>query len=214
MKNSIITLDVWNTLITPNPNMHNNLSKYIAKVTGCGERLIMDAYIICHQSADKRAEKGKCYSQKVIYKDFCEIMGVDSKLWKTVRTAVEQCFIDNPPYIHPELASTLFDLVWNSYSLAIVSNNNFISGKIINTTVLDYLDVKFEFQLNSTDIKSAKLGKDFMAAYAVYVSDFDKVIHLGDNPICDNFNDDYVDKTYIIKNPADCIRVLKEIYKS
>jgi FMN phosphatase YigB (HAD superfamily) len=203
-----ITLDVWNTLITFNPDVGIERNSRLSTALGVPVDKIHSAYKHIKNKADTLANEGICYVQEIIYSEFLELLGVPQDQWKYVRAIVEESFVWCPPYIHPELPTVLKELS-DDYKFGIASNNNFISGEIINNVVLQHLGVPFEFKIHSADIGFAKPHKTFMEHYKRLTRNL-YTIHVGDNPICDNFVR-YADRVQIVKNPAECVRFLKEL---
>lgn len=220
MENFTISLDVWNTLITFNPNVKQHRINALSKLLDVDISLINEVYSQFKCDADRFAEEcGGCLSQEALFTNFISALGLDCSTinWCSVRDVVEESFRQNPPFIHPELPTVLSGFsrrMLNKYGciayVGIASNNNFISGEVIHETVLRHLNTDFAFHISSVDIQCAKPSPKFID-YVVKSAPTDKVIHIGDNPICDNFGD-RVHRSIIIKNPAHCIAVLKEAF--
>lgn len=209
----LISLDVWNTLITFNPAIRIPRTELLAKLLGVDKVQVDVAYQAIKRSSDKVAEFGENRSQEELYVDLIKFSGATTDVsWETVRNTVEDNFREFPPYIHPELPHVMKSLSERGYGLVIASNNNFISGEVIRETVLNLLGVKFEFAMFSETLRCAKPGKEFMVQFCnlVRVCGYweSDTVHIGDNEVCDNFTP-YGIKTIIINNPSDCINTLK-----
>ena len=218
MQNFTVSLDVWNTLITFNPNVKQYRLAALSKLLSVSHRRVDDVYSQFKRDADRFAEEcGGCLSQQKLYTGFIKAFDLDCDTinWLDVRNAVEDSFRENPPYIHPELPSVLGefpDRIRTKYGcdvhIGIATNNNFVSSEVIYDTVLKHLHTDFAFHISSVDIECAKPSSKFIDA-VVSASPTSTIIHIGDNPVCDNFGD-RIFKSIIINNPAHCIHVLKK----
>jgi FMN phosphatase YigB (HAD superfamily) len=218
MQNFTVSLDVWNTLITFNPNVKQHRLAALSKLLGVSHWYVDEVYSQFKRDADRFAEEcGGCLSQQNLYTGFIKAFDLDCETinWLDVRNVVEESFRENPPFIHPELPSVLGNFtnrMRDKYGcvahIGIATNNNFISGEVIHDTVLKHLDTEFAFHISSVDIECAKPSSKFIDA-VIFASPTDKIIHIGDNPLCDNFGDK-IHKSIIINNPAHCIHVLKK----
>lgn len=207
----LISFDVWNTLITYNPDCAKNRNKMLSEMLNKTEDEIHIAYRNVKNIADLRAEHGHCDTEEVTYKKFLSYLGVPELQWTIVKAAVNLNFINNPPYVHPELRHMLECLHCLGYEFGTASNNNFISEHTIYTTVLQYL-ADFKFCVSSTNVAAAKPSPTFMKQYVSDITPYSHVTHIGDNHICDNFTD-YVDRVIFVDNPAHCIHELNNILK-
>lgn len=207
----LITFDVWNTLIKYNPDVSKDRNRLIAEFVGCSEDDVNSVYHDLKTQADKEAESGICWTQEILYSCLLKNLGGIVGDWKAIRRIVEDNFEKHPPFIHPELVTELKRLS-RAHIFGIASNNNFISGEMINRVILRHLGVEFMFMIHSADIGAAKPGAVFLNHYAAHVSMLRDpyTMHIGDNPVCDNFGS-YVDESILIENPADCVRFIKEI---
>lgn len=210
MADKIISLDVWNTLLKYNPECGCARTDALHKLLGINSAKIVSVYRSLKHKADRLALVGVCLSQQDTYEEFIVELGYDGAIgWMDVRECVEQTFKKHPPFIHPELITVLAKLAGRGYKFGIASNNNFISGDVIDEVVLRHLGVPFEFAVHSTDVQSAKPSAKYMNRYMNHVENF-YVVHIGDNIICDDFTT-YVAETIYVSNPAETITVLKEM---
>lgn len=216
MQNFTLSLDVWNTLVTANPEYNKHRIEQLHKILGVSRDRIQSTYNQFKQDADNFAETGRCLSRQVMYTNFIRSFELDAEKikWYDVANVVDDSFVKHPPFIHPELTSVLsgfskrMDVVYgvNAY-IGISTNNNFVSSDAIDRAVLRHLQTIFAFHLSSTDLECAKPSIKFIQ-HIKEKAPTNRIIHVGDNPICDNFGD-LVHKSIIINNPAHCISVLK-----
>lgn len=218
MQDFTLSLDVWNTLVVYNPDVKHTRLQALRHLTGVDVTTIDRVYTQMKRSADEFAEGGGCHSQKDIYTTFIESLGLDSRKvsWEAVRHAVECAFKKHPPFFQHNLADTLSGFkkrMRDKYGcvahIGIASNNNFISGEVIYDTVLRHLNTEFAFHVSSVDVGCAKPSNKFIDV-VVERSPTKKIIHIGDNPICDNFGS-RIYRSIIINNPIHCISVINDM---
>ncbi|MEN9353517.1 MAG: Caulobacter phage CcrColossus [Fibrobacterota bacterium] len=220
----LISLDVWNTLITFNREIRAPRTALLARLLGVSPEQADAAYQHFKKTADLQAEAGICWSQEVLYRSLIERVESSSGVeWEDLRDAVQENFRKFPPYIHSELVTVLARLHERGHEFAIASNNNFISGATIHACVLAHLETNFtfRFQLYSSEAGCAKPGSEFLRQFgsrceAIGVP-WQDVVHVGDNPVCDDFSPRDVDGTVqsfvreslLVNDPAHCLDVLK-----
>lgn len=214
-----ISLDVWNTLIQYNPECGKHRYSELSKLLGVDEAVVVEKYRDLKTYADSKAEEhGLCQSQKHIYTELLSCSTTKDLYWFDVRDVVQRVFIKYPPLIHPAMTCVLYkiqmcllDRKQINVEFGIASNNNFISGDVINQTVLRHFRNDFAFQVHSTDVECAKPSINFIK-HVVSKSGRspDNIVHIGDNPVCDNFSPHV--QSVIIKNPANCLQYLAKEY--
>ena len=201
-----------------NPDVKYARLRALHHLTGIDITTIDRVYTRMKRAADEFAEVGGCHTQQIIYTTFIESLGLDSHKisWDEVRHTVECAFRKHPPFFQHNLSDTLSvfkkrmrEIHGCVAHIGIASNNNFISGEVIHDTVLRHLNTDFAFHISSVDIGCAKPSNKFIDV-VIDRAPTKKIIHVGDNPVCDNFGS-RIFRSIIINNPIHCISVINDM---
>lgn len=190
LKSMHFSLDVWNTLLKPNPIFARKRNSFYAdffdediEVVEYKHKKLKEFFEYTHRTL------GISFDIDKVYEILCNYFGEYEKAnIFYVRTFTENLFTSNLPFI---LESTVNHINWlreNGSTFSIISNTSNISGNIIESVLtlygLEFEDYKFSdiegvakpnpeiFRRSITDLE--KKG--------VNIKDF---IHIGDDDICD-----------------------------
>ena len=186
----LISLDVWNTIISPNP-------AYAAARDDLFRSLPFDfdtikaVYREHKDGADRAAEeRGEGLSSEATYKKFA--LAVDPSggiLPEALRRALEHAFIKNPPLIRDDVVEALEAVHAAGVRLSIGSNTNFIRGRILGAARLERICVPWDFQVFSDVHAVSKPHPEFWRIVKAKAAKYDiepsDIVHVGDNKICD-----------------------------
>lgn len=194
-----VSLDVWNTLITGNPEFSTaRIATIIDHWSLPSDTyhigLVKQAYTDTKHTLDWLAEHhGTAYSCLDAYGLLSSKLGVNDSnrtSLEQLRLKVEQDFLNHPPLIIEGVVESLNALRENGYTLSIGSNSNFISG----TTMMPWLQSvlgHFNFGIFSDIEQVAKPNPLFFAQVAdcaknkCNVKNASDIIHVGDHIVCD-----------------------------
>lgn len=191
-----ISFDVWNTLITANPEFANARRAMIASVTGAEQDVVKSVYTAIKQKADKYAEKcGVAFTtEQLISELVLKLTGRHNEASvEVIKNEITHLFIKHPPVL-PRGTRARLDQVYDlGISLSIASNSNFISGSVMYPWLCSHLPLAFGVfsDLEGTSKPSATFfGKVIDAARTArgwQEIDVNEILHVGDNPICDGW---------------------------
>lgn len=153
-----ISLDVWGTLISPNPNYANARNKFLAKTFNTDEETVAESY-----TETKRIIENSTY----VLDPFSCVGLLTSTLNKRVgKDEIErilweltELFNIHNPLVNHNIRYALNMLRYEGYTISILSNTNFISGY----TMLPFLSGRygnvFDFSIFSDVVGMAKPDK-------------------------------------------------------
>lgn len=193
---SIITFDVWNTLIVANPTFSRLRTEEIAGAYGITFEEAKEAYTLVKHFLDQSAEiAGICMSTPQCWRLLDSTINrmrrkqglivVDVGLDQLISNCNDM-FRQNLPIFTEETKDVLKRLKAKGHKLGIISNTNFIAGHILYDELFKELDV-FTTVLFSDNFGHAKPHfKTFESVrYHLQREDDEVMVHVGDNLICD-----------------------------
>ena len=220
-----VSFDMWNTLITPNREYATQRAKYLAHTSGKSAPEARAIYTHVKRMADKMAEDfGTQFSVNQLYSILVRALGitkdVESRAYEIQKT-LEYLFIEHPPELHPELPELLVTLRRKHLTTNVLSNTNFIPGRILEKVITHPLRAShgfwFDSEFYSDQEGIAKPCADFFgkithrSAGSAGYPWAHNVLHVGDNNACDYDGAKAAGmKAQLVTDPADTVRFLKE----
>jgi FMN phosphatase YigB (HAD superfamily) len=186
-----LSLDVWDTLIAPNPEFSEARDRYLSKALAMPVEAVRQAYRAVKDESDRAAEvAGAGASSEVIYNRFAEAIGRPDLNWWPIRQGLERLLAKYPPKVLPETIEALRHAQGRGLGLSIASNTNFLRGEALNDVVLGTWGVAWDFQTFSDQISRAKPHPRFWKvvterAWALTGAKPQEILHIGDHKVCD-----------------------------
>lgn len=214
-----ISFDAWNTVLIPNQTYAVKRSQLIADLYEVPLAEARRIYTETKRHFDNLAETSGA-GFPVLH--VCETL--DSKLSRQVsservevlRVKLEQLFSENPPLVLPELIIELRRLVETGRTVGILSNTNFIAGRVLREVIFERMDVHFTTSLFSDEQGISKPHPEFFAKMVQeagigngQVKSSANILHVGDMLSTDGAAPAPM-QNFIIKDPHDLVRMLKE----
>lgn len=208
-----ISFDVWNTLITANPQYAQERVRIISGIANVPLHKADEAYNDMKRFLDKEAEEERCDTVERAWSALGFKLGLKNHDRVQLREACEMAFLHYPPHIDMELVDELMKLSTN-FELSIKSNTNFISGKVLSEAV-GFDRMPFWGFTHFSDLMGmCKPDKRFfeqtLRSSVIRLLSFSEVMHVGDNAICDGSVVDYGMKLCLVNNPQHLLTKLKE----
>jgi putative hydrolase of the HAD superfamily len=195
------SLDVWNTIITPNPAYANARNALLADRLGIEIALAKRIHTAVKRMVDDEAEAtGTGYFFDDVYHlletQCATVLGVDQKdvnaKLKGIEREFQRLFLAHPPHIPQRTIEVHQEALAAGHTFSIASNTNFVSGRTIGAFLADS-GMKFAFTIFSDLEGVAKPHPDFFEKVAIWFKFHlhkeltpQTGVHIGDNPICDN----------------------------
>jgi FMN phosphatase YigB (HAD superfamily) len=210
-----ISFDVWNTLIQPNPEFAKQRKRLLAETFGEDERTCAAAFTKVKTHVDNMAEQhGIGYYTHQNYQMLVNELQSDMDIAEQTLLAlkVNVLFAEYPPLIAYPVREAVKMASNNGMMIGIGSNSNFISGSVMQPFLEKAFRVDFDFCVYSDLFPYAKPHPEFFyqIAYRAGVP-VDRIVHIGDNAICDGGADKVNMKSRIIASPDDVFNAVKEI---
>jgi len=218
MKIKHVSFDVWGTLISANPEFAAARTDFLSREFNVGLANVKAAYTKVKQLVDTTAEtQGIAYSTDQVFNLLYNELKVDllDIHHKFVRATVEQLFIEHPPLILNKTRHLIDYLAEKRLTLSIGSNSNFISGDVMFPFLQTEFNEAFSFGVFSDKIDYAKPNAVFFSTvmhelHKLYNFNWtqtptsDRVLHVGDNYVCDGSGPKQLDMAYtIVDGPED-----------
>lgn len=208
-----ISLDLWNSLISPNPSYSAARNWAIAKFAGVSYEEAASKYSDVKKYLDSVVahcahSTEKCWS---LLCDRLQIPDKEKELEKLSKLLVEEY----PPILDYKIVLKIQDLKKKGFTFNISSNTNFISGatllSVLNNCSLGDFTSCFEFTLFSDQLGFAKPNKKFFEEIVKRINPRNKILHLGDDPATDGAAIMSGIKIKIIKNPEETLAYLNSL---
>lgn len=186
----LISLDVWNTLISPNPN-YAQARDALFRSLPFDFDTVKAAYREHKDGADRAAEeRGEGLSVAATYKTFALAVDPTGDLKpRRLQRLLEEAFISWAPVIRDDVVEALREVEAAGVHLSIGSNTNFIRGAVLDHAALSKMRVPWLFQVFSDVHEVSKPHPEFWrvvkAKAAKHGIDPSEIVHVGDNKICD-----------------------------
>jgi FMN phosphatase YigB (HAD superfamily) len=216
MRPKLISLDVWNTLISPNPAYAAARDAVLGQLPFDLERT-KAIYRDHKDGADRAAEeRGEGLSAEATYKKFALAVDPTGDIQPDVlRWMMEEAFIANPPLIEPQVIQALRLAHAKGVKLSIGSNTNFIRGRILDRAALKRFEVPWAFQVFSDVHGVSKPHPEFWQAVRTRAGYLDiapeEIVHVGDNMICDGGSEAHGIAFRYTPNPAGLPAVIESL---
>lgn len=210
-----ISLDVWKTLIEPNPEFGKARLRYLAAELSLPTEAVEAAYREIKDGADHAAETaGVGLRSTEVYTRFMGRLGRPGADWLTLRRGLEVLFRKHAPIVRSEIPGLLRGLQDRKIGLSIASNTNFIQGECLHDVVLGTWGVAWDFQVFSDQIGRAKPHYRFWREVTRQAGEQTaarphEILHVGDNRICDGGCVDAHIQFAHVNGPADLAHVLE-----
>lgn len=215
------SFDVWNTLITPNPEYAKARNALLAMVLGLSSEHAKFMYTHVKKYADSIAEMN---GTQIHNDDLYELlvshanMNASTKVWLNLRDDFRRLFKQLPPTIDPLLVEGLKDLRALGCTISIGSNTNFIEGRIMRDVVFDHLNIPFDFMLFSDEEECAKPHPEFFGSMLRKVEklhpgiDPQYIAHVGDSQRADVYGATNVGMLPLyVTDPRDTLTVVTNL---
>jgi len=218
MSFKLISLDVWNTLLSSNPEYATHRNTYLSKELKLPIQIIESIYQRVKTDYDKIVEKHSiCFSNEQTYKKLLILADWSNYDWMKLRENMERIFVQYPPHVLPETIEGLSELQESGIKLSIASNTNFIRGKILNEAILSKLKIDWSFQVFSDEIKWPKPHNQFWVnvistAYKNIGIMSKDIVHIGDNKLCDGSCVRHGIDYKQVNNPNDLRNILENLH--
>lgn len=217
---SVFSFDVWNTLIKANPEYTRHRNQLISWAYGLNLHEAAELYTQTKFFLDQSAEIGRVCMQThecwelldANIRRFLRKNG-DSCPEMQLPTLINQCeraFCDNLPIFTQETKDLLLRLKDNGCDLGIISNTNFISGRVLHREVFAGLEVFDTCQYSDLIGKPKPHGSLFDYVRSVLCAD-ELIIHVGDNLICDGAATKFGYEFQHCLNPVDLVATFKSV---
>lgn len=208
-----ISFDVWNTLITANPEYASARSAAIATIAGITKEQAAEAYTTVKKKLDSEAEQFCCGDVNHAWDTLGLHLGISEEKTRQMQRLCEDLFRVMPPSLNVDLVDQLMYLALN-YELSIKSNTNFISGAILSEVVGFDRMPWWSFTHFSDQLYMCKPDIFFFLQTLICsrLDDLatDEVLHFGDSKIFDGKCVDYGFNFCHIKNPQDLLEKLEK----
>lgn len=208
-----ISFDVWNTLITANPEYTSARSAAIATIAGITKEQAEEAYTTVKKKLDTEAEELCCGDVNHAWDTLGLHLGISEEKTRQMQRLCEDLFRVMPPMLNMDLVDQLMYLSVD-YEMSIKSNTNFISGKLLSEVVGFDRMPWWSFTHFSDDLYMCKPDIFFFLQTLICsrLDDIatDEVLHVGDNKIFDGKCVDYGFNFCHIKNPQDLLEKLEK----
>jgi FMN phosphatase YigB (HAD superfamily) len=212
----IISFDVWNTLISPNPEYAFYRTKYLSEELNLPYDTIENSYYKVKKMADDMIEKNYHVSDKLAYNLFLTDLGKQEYNWKYLRDDVELIFEEYSPLTSSKISKSLNKLQNKEIKLSIASNTVFTRGEVLNRVMFDHWGIDWSFKVYSDQINNSKPNKLFWnsvanRAYLINDTEPKDILHIGDNKITDGSCVKYGIKFQYNKNPNTLVDTLENL---
>lgn len=210
----LISLDVWNTIISANP-AYAAARDELFRTLPFDFESIKAVYRDHKDGADRAAEeRGEGLSSEATYEKFALALDPSGRLDpSTLRQGLERAFIRNPPLIRDDVVEALEAVHAAGVHLSIGSNTNFIRGRILGAARLERICVPWAFQVFSDDHAVSKPHPEFWDLVKAKAAKLDidpsDIVHVGDNKICDGGCVDHGIRFAYTPNPEGLAPLLK-----
>ncbi len=195
----VISIDIWGTLLTPNPDFTRARNKYMAERFTLTDDRVSDARMTTKKLVEQMGiSTGKAPSCADVHKMQLILAGEDSSNAEEVMGVYEELFWQHPPLISPDTVDVIRDLMYENRAIVgIASNSNFITGTLVHA-FLKECRIWPSFGIYSDLERYAKpspafFAKVYQAAYRV-ANDIskcdtalrgDQIVHIGNDKVLD-----------------------------
>jgi HAD superfamily hydrolase (TIGR01549 family) len=183
-----ISLDAWNTVLTPNKEYAKARTMFISDTFGLPKDTVESVYGGLKMDLSKmELTLGVIPTIPVIYNIFAERLNLCSSRSNVIRAGMEKLVEIFPPKINPELVRVIMELRLSKV-IIVSSNTNFIKGEFLKN-VFTANGLKFNRCIFSDEVGRSKPSPAFFEHIKLFAGDVgikaDSIVHVGDNYNCD-----------------------------
>lgn len=182
-----ISFDVWNTLITANPQYTTARNTLIAEYAFTSIENAGRIYTKVKKQLDSDAERGVCGSSAQAWLRLNMELGLPGVSLSRLQKDCFEEFEKHPPILDRNLFAALGELNV-SFDLSIKSNTNFIPGSLLlkasGLSEAPFMFAHFSdhYSMCKPDTRFFQLSLDEHSMYEVGAHE---IVHVGDNLVCD-----------------------------
>lgn len=223
-----ISFDLWNTLISSNPEFSEQRNYMISKELNIPVDIVNVNYKSIKNFLDLQAEYNSTGNNTIKnwelligslskYKDISRVRSIANKLESTSNIL----FKKHQPYLSTELIKVIREIKGYDVSIGIISNTNFVSGHIIREALFDDKGLINIYTFSDQEHVSKPSLSIFRTHYDQvagmrtvsknYHNVVDNSLHIGDNEICDGGSVHLGLQFELVRNPQHTIEVLSII---
>ncbi len=213
---SVVTFDVWNTLITANKEFGAFRTQMIADAWDIDLAVAKATYTATKTNLDNLAEltslglsSDKCWH--LLSKNIKSATGKSIKDHDLhgVMTVVNLEFLANPPLLRDDVVEGVLSLRERGFRIGIVSNTNFVTGSVLQK-ILEPIapDAAIYSDLFGVAKPNVALFNHTVRAIDQHVA-MGRCFHFGDNEVCDGGSILAGMNFRLVKNPRDLAEQLK-----
>lgn len=186
----LISLDVWNTLISPNP-AYSLARDDLFRALPFDFDTLKKVYREHKDGADRAAEeRGEGLTSSATYVKFAQAIDPSGDLMPhRLKKSLEGAFVGWAPLIRDDVIDALREVHNAGIQLSIGSNTNFIRGAILDEAALKKMRVPWAFQVFSDVHAVSKPHPEFWRIIKSKAAKIgiepSEIVHVGDNKICD-----------------------------
>lgn len=217
---TVFSFDVWNTLVTSNPEFARLRTEMLADMFHVDEPTMKAEYTRVKTFSDLQAEyTGAAHTTPELCALLIKRMRDSRLTWEyshvtvpMIEDCINRLFLQHPPIIKDDTIHLLSELR-KTHTLIIASNSNFISGQMMYPYLQRVTDNAFQAGVFSDVVQHAKPSKAFFdkvfeVSCAKKRSD---VVHVGDNMCCDVSGADAAGMQYmLVQDPTDTVSKLRK----
>ena len=183
-----ISFDLWETLISGNPDFKRQRLDYLQSHCKFSESEILASLKKIKTDIDSRVEKhGIQYNDLDLYKMLMHMLDIDAAESTNYMSFCQTAFIKHPPILKSHAVELLETLKNDGFRLLIASNTVFISGKTMRTVLikLGIFDYFYDC-IFSDEVGYSKPHYEFYKQLHQRSHTFvENILHTGDNSITD-----------------------------
>lgn len=192
-----VSFDVWNTLISANPEFAKARTQLLADFTDVDFSLAKHEYTKLKQKADNLSERnGLALPTPTLVRILLGSLlpGEPSQdLIRRYIMSMNDLFIEHHPIMPQSVIDLIDELVSAGVTVSIGSNSNFISGKVMHPWINQAVGEKFSFGVYSDLVRVGKPSAAFFGhiidevrARRIEVRNTE-ILHVGDSDRCDRW---------------------------
>jgi FMN phosphatase YigB (HAD superfamily) len=211
----ILSFDVWNTLLSANPEFKTARIDAIVSETGLPKIAVATKLRDTKRVLDFiQEDTGKAFTSLFCWKLFLKHVNYEGDIDEMGRTLLEisnTLFVRYPPSFDVELVKVIRKMkkgMSHIDEIVLVSNTNFVPGNLLWTTCFEHLDL-FDSAFFSDQWGVGKPSEEAFARGWPLICGR-KVIHVGDTIVTDGACTKYGAEFILVKDPSDTLKRLTE----
>lgn len=192
-----ISFDVWNTLISANPEFAKARTQLLADFTDVDFALAKHEYTNLKHKADNLSEQnGVALPTPVLVRILLGSLLPGEPSDDLVRryiVAMNELFLEHNPAMPKSVIDLIEELTGAGVTVSIGSNSNFISGKVMHPWINQTAGGRFSFGVYSDLVR---VGKPSAAFFGHIIDEvrarrdgvrINEILHVGDSARCDQW---------------------------